>query len=280
MLDDAMTENNEQLRRFQSGLDTIASTSSMVEKLKKELQDMRPKLEKASKEAEIQGKEIAKGKEAAGKVKAVVEVEEAKCKVIMKEAEEIQTDCQAGLDKAMPVFYQAQDALKTLEKKDIDQIKSYAKPPEAVEKTMNAVILLLGAAKLDWATAKQFMADTRFFKKLEEFDKDRVDPKVVKKLQVFIKDPGFTPEIIGQLSVPCKSMCLWARAIDNYYWVTKDLGPKKEALKVAEKKLNDAKAELEVKQKELNESNEKVAQLERDAEATIKRKETLEEQKR
>ena len=280
MLETSISYTNEQLRRFQSGLDTLASTSTMVEKLKQELQDMRPMLDKASKEAEIQSKEIAKGKEAAGKVKAVVEVEEEKCKKIMTEAEQIQNECQEGLDKAMPVFFQAQEALKTLEKKDIDQIKSYAKPPEAVEKTMNAIILLLGAAKLDWATAKQFMADTRFFKKLEDFDKDNIDPKIVKKLGVFMKDQSFTPEIIGQSSTACRSMCMWARAIDNYYWVTKDLGPKKAALAVAQDKLNKAKAELEVKQRELNESNEKVAKLERDAQETIQKKENLEEQKR
>eukprot|EP00755_Sulcionema_specki_P039442 Sspe_Gene.24365::Locus_9652_Transcript_6_6_Confidence_0.333_Length_4767::g.24365::m.24365/K10408/DNAH; dynein heavy chain, axonemal len=280
ILEERTSETNEQLRRFQSGLDKLASTSAMVEKLKKEVQDMQPKLERASKEAEEQEREIAKGKDEAGKVKAVVEVEEAKCQKIMNEAEQIRAECQAGLDKAMPVFYQAQDALKTLDKKDIDQIKSYAKPPDAVEKTMNAIILLLGATKLDWATAKQFMTDTRFFKKLEEYDKDNIDPKVIKKLQQFIKDPGFTPDIIGQSSNPCKSMCMWARAIDNYYWVTKDLGPKKQALAVAEAKLNAARAELELKQRELNEANEKVAKLERDAEETIRRKETLEEKKK
>eukprot|EP00659_Diplonema_papillatum_P004074 gene4074-6331_t len=279
MLEESMSDTDSKLGRFQSGLDKLASTSSMVEKLKKELQDMQPQLEKASQEAEVQGKEIAKGKDEASKVKAVVEVEEARCKKIMTEAEEIRSDCQAGLDKAMPVFFQAQEALKTLEKKDIDQIKSYAKPPEPVEKTMNAVILLLGASKLDWSTAKQFMADTRFFKKLEDFDKDNIDAKVVKKLQVFIKDAGFTPEIIGQSSNPCKSMCMWCRAIDNYYWVTKDLGPKKEALKGAEAKLQAAKAELDEKQQELNVCNNKVAKLEKDAEETIRRKDNLEHQK-
>eukprot|EP00756_Hemistasia_phaeocysticola_P022945 Hpha_TRINITY_DN15865_c4_g10::TRINITY_DN15865_c4_g10_i1::g.188383::m.188383/K10408/DNAH; dynein heavy chain, axonemal len=279
MFEEASLENQEQLRRYNAGLDKLATTSKMVEKLKKEIQEMQPKLDKASREADKQEKEIAKAKEGAEKVKEVVQVEEKKCQGIMAEAQAIEAECKEGLDKAMPAFHAAQESLKTLDKKDLDQIKSYATPPEAVEKTMNSVILLLGAQKLDWKTAKQHMSDTRFFKRLEEFDPNKVEARTIKRLQPFVNDPGFTPDQIGRSSAACQSMCSWAHAINNYYHVTRDLKPKQAAFEVAQKEGAIAKAELETKQKELQDVEDKVDKLERDKIATIRKKESLEQEK-
>jgi dynein heavy chain len=59
---------------------------------------------------------------------------------IAKEAEEanaIAKECQEGLDKAMPALQAAEAALNVLTKKDMSELKAYAKPPMLVELTLS-----------------------------------------------------------------------------------------------------------------------------------------------
>lgn len=51
---------------------------------------------------------------------------------------------QADLDEAMPALEEAMRALDSLNKKDISEMKSYAKPPIKVEMVMEAVMILKG----------------------------------------------------------------------------------------------------------------------------------------
>ena len=52
----------------------------------------------------------------------------------------IAADAEKDLAKAMPALDAAVDALEKLDKKSIAEVKAYAKPPELVLKTMNAVM--------------------------------------------------------------------------------------------------------------------------------------------
>jgi len=47
---------------------------------------------------------------------------------------------QIELDKAMPALQAAEEALNVLTKKDMSELKAYAKPPALVELTLNAVM--------------------------------------------------------------------------------------------------------------------------------------------
>lgn len=74
--------------------------------------------------------------------------------LVRKQAEEVsivQADAQADLDVAMPALQKAVRALDSLDKKDIGEVKSFAKPPPAVQVVMEAVCILLGQ-KPDWDT--------------------------------------------------------------------------------------------------------------------------------
>ena len=61
---------------------------------------------------------------------------------------------QADLDKAIPALDAAQKALELLNKKDMAEVKAYAKPPPAVETVMEAV-MVLRKQEPTWAEAKK-----------------------------------------------------------------------------------------------------------------------------
>eukprot|EP00961_Rhodomonas_salina_P158507 2133504-Rhodomonas_salina.1 len=59
----------------------------------------------------------------------------------------------------------SQAALNTLNKKDLGELKSLAKPPAGVDDVTNAILALRGEPKKswDWANAKNMMKDVTKF---------------------------------------------------------------------------------------------------------------------
>ena len=67
-------------------------------------------------------------------------------------------------------------------------------------------------------------------------------------------DPEFTPDKVGTSgSAACKSLCMWCRAIDLYYRVSRNVAPKRAALESAQEKLDEMNAVLEAAQEKLQE---------------------------
>lgn len=116
--------------------------------------------------------QVAADQEQAEKVKGIVGKEEKEVKQMQQDTQIIADSAKADLDEALPALNAALNALKALNKNDIVEIKSFAKPPSLVQLTMEAVCVLKGE-KPDWDTAKRLLGDGGFLKSLEEFDKVR-----------------------------------------------------------------------------------------------------------
>lgn len=126
--------------------------------------------------------QVAADQEQAEKVKKVVGAEERDVKAMQVETQAMADSAKADLEEAMPALNAALAALKALDKNDIVEIKSFSKPPQAVQMTMEAVCILKGE-KPDWDAAKRLLGDPGFMRSLEEFDKDNISDSTIKKLQ-------------------------------------------------------------------------------------------------
>lgn len=60
----------------------------------------------------------------------------------------IKDDCQADLNEAMPAYKASIKALDSLDKKSIQEMKSFNTPPEMVAVCIEAVCILLGQSSL------------------------------------------------------------------------------------------------------------------------------------
>lgn len=69
--------------------------------------------------------------------------EESKVAVIADEVSKKQKDCEADLMKAEPALLAAQEALNTLNKANLTELKSFGSPPGAVTNVTAAVMVLL-----------------------------------------------------------------------------------------------------------------------------------------
>jgi hypothetical protein len=114
---------------------------------------------------------VGREKAEADVIKERVSADEAVVSAQAAEVTVIATDAQKDLDLAMPALSNAVKALNSLTKGDITEVKSFAKPPPAVQTVMEGVCIMLGQ-KPDWDTAKKVvLADSNFLDKLKNYDK-------------------------------------------------------------------------------------------------------------
>ena len=240
-----------------------------------ELKALEPELKKKSEDTAKLMEKLAVDQEKADAVRKVVLEDEAVAKVKAEETKSIADDAQRDLDQALPALENAVKALDSLDKNDITEIKAFNNPPEMVQTVMESVCVLLGQ-KTDWATSKGLLGDSNFLKNLIAFDKDHIPEARIKKLQVYINNPKFIPEEVAKVSKACRSLCLWARAIDIYARVFKEVEPKKAKLAQAEAELKIVMTELKAKQDKLLAVENQIKELQSQYEHSVTEKKKLE----
>eukprot|EP00698_Gefionella_okellyi_P007648 TRINITY_DN186_c0_g2_i1.p1 TRINITY_DN186_c0_g2~~TRINITY_DN186_c0_g2_i1.p1 ORF type:complete len:2597 (+),score=793.21 TRINITY_DN186_c0_g2_i1:164-7954(+) len=274
-----LSEQREMLRgkiqRLRGGLDVLAETNILVENMKVELRRKQPMLEQAAVTTANLLAEVSADQKQAQEVKIAVMKEEKEVAARTAEAGAIRDDTQRDLDKAMPAYYSAVKALKSLNKGDITEVKSFTKPPELVMTVMEAVCLLKGV-KPTWEESKKLLGDAKFLESLETYDKDNIPAKMLQKVRTYTSRENFTPEVVAKVSLAAKSLCMWVRAMDVYAGVAKTVEPKKQKLAEAEQALKRMQAVLEEKQRLLAEVEARVQALKRKYDDSVAQKERIE----
>merc|ERR1711871_888086 len=278
MLAEKRTELGTSKNRLSIGVTKLEETNTVVENLQVELTALQPVLKVKAEEAAAMIVVVERDQKIAAEVKAKVEVVVEQVSKQAAETKVIADDAQADLDEAMPAFNNALKALDALSKDDINEIKSFAKPPEMVQVVMEAVCILLGRGT-DWKSAKALLGEMTFMDQLKNYDKDNIKKKIIKKINTkkYVKNPKMTPDAIGKVSTAAKSLCMWIHAMSVYDRVAKTVGPKKKLLEKMNKALAEANAEKDKKEAELKEILDKVAALEKTLNETLAEKKKLED---
>lgn len=136
-------------------------------------------------------------------------------------------------------------------------MKSYNSPPAPIKLALEASCIMLGiapkyieaadgktskkVAKIPdyWEKSKKLLNDyKKFLSSLEHYDKDSIPEDRIHKIQEYINNPKFVPEEIRKASEAAEGICKWVLAICKYDVIAKEIRPKKEALGLAQDKLN------------------------------------------
>ncbi|XP_042075509.1 LOW QUALITY PROTEIN: dynein axonemal heavy chain 6 [Haplochromis burtoni] len=260
--------------RVKNGVTKLLETNELVDKMKVDLSALEPVLKQKSTDVDALMEKLAVGQDKADEVHKVAEEDEALARVKAEETQAIADDAQRDLDQALPALESANQALRSLNRADISEIKVFTKPPALVMTVMESVCILLDC-KPDWLSAKQLLGDPNFLRRLTEYDKDNIKPRILLKLQKYINDPNFMPEKVEKVSRACRSMCMWVRAMDLYSRVFKEVGPKREKLAKAQEELDVTMATLKEKQKKLQEVENQIKVLQEQFDSSMNDKEDL-----
>lgn len=276
--------------RTKTGLDKLLSTELIVAKLQEELEVMQPQLEKAVETSRVTMEEIARDSKVAEETTAIVQREEESAAKKAAECTEIKDDAQRDLDEAMPALYASLEAVKSLNKNDITEVRAMMRPPEGVRLVMEAVCIMKNIApkkvagdkpgvKVDdyWEPGKALLQDPgKFLDSLLNFDRDNISDAIISRIQPYIDSEAFTPQAIAKVSKACTSICLWVRAMFKYHHVAKGVAPKRAALKAAEDELKETEFILKEARGRLQSCKDRIAGLQVKYDECIRRQQELE----
>lgn len=277
MLKDQKINITQMIQRLNKGITKLQNTNEQVALMQIQLKEKQPLLELAVKETMEIEKNLIIDKEKADDVRAICIKEEKECQDAMNELQIIKDSCQSELDEAMPAYHAALKSLKSINRDDIYEIRSFGNPPVLVQTVMEAVCVLFNK-KPNWDSSKELLTDVKFLNKLETFEKDHIPEKNLKKLQHYINLDDFDPERVKTVNQASTSLCMWVIAIDGYAKVMKKIEPKRKKLEEAEKDLNKAKNALDTKRLNLFEIEKRIEKLQNDYENAIQRKKDLNSQ--
>ncbi|KAH0629591.1 hypothetical protein JD844_011790, partial [Phrynosoma platyrhinos] len=253
--------------RLENGLQKLRSTSSQVDDLKGKLAaqevELQQKNEAADKLIQVVGIETEK----VSNEKAIADDEEQKVAQITQEVQQKQRDCEEDLAKAEPALAAAQDALNTLNKNNLTELKSFGSPPSAVSNVTAAVMVLMapgGKVPKDrsWKAAKVAMAKVDgFLDSLINFNKENIHENCLRALQPYLQDAQFKPELVTSKSYAAAGLCSWVINIVRFHEVYCDVEPKRQALSKANAELSAAQEKLASIKAKIAHLNENLARL-------------------
>lgn len=76
-----------------------------------------------------------------------------------------------------------------------------------------------------------------FVRSLMDYDARTITDEKIKNLKPYIDDPKFKPDVIEKVSFACRSICMWARAVNEFAKVYKIVEPKQKRLVNCKKRL-------------------------------------------
>ena len=257
------------INRLSNGLTKLETTAKDVAVLMEQVQVKSVEVEAAARKAD-EVAEVVGGEKAKVEVAASAANEEAaKTAVIAEGASKMQADCERDLAAAIPAVEKAEAALDTLNKKDLGELKSLAKPPAGVDDVTAAVLALRGepAKNRDWNAAKNMMKDVNKFIEDLKAMKGIIDSSNLPAKNVDGARPYLALEHIANLDIMKKKstaaagLCDFLINIVMYYDIVVTVEPKRNALKQAQEELNDANTKLAEVQAHVADLESKLAVL-------------------
>jgi dynein heavy chain len=213
---------------------------------------LQPELKRAAEQTEIKMKEVAIKKAEADILKSSISGEEKIVADAVSSATAIKEDCNRELELALPDLRAAEDAVKCINKSEIDTVKKFTNPNQIIKLVLKGLVLILDPNPKEtmkdektlknvtnwWVASVRILGDN-LVKKLEEFRIDLVEEKTISNLGKFLNDPenakDLDTETVANASQLMVAILKWIKGTHKYYYVNKRINPMKEALAKAEK---------------------------------------------
>ena len=191
---------------------------------------------------------------------------------------------------------EATKALEKVTKDNVNTMKSYAKPPSAVDIVMQGVIIAFNEqaqVKLKpkepgsmekvadyWEYAKKSILNSKLTDRLKEYNEDKIlsiPQKNINDLKLLIVREEFDPKFIKSVSEAACNISIWVKAVAETYGALLIVEPKRKELGEAEEKLAEAERVLGEKQAVLKGVIDLLNELQADYDQAASEKQQLED---
>ncbi|XP_053398717.1 dynein axonemal heavy chain 2-like [Mercenaria mercenaria] len=122
-------------------------------------------------------------------------------------------------DRRMSIISQASMAVSQLPKENLQEIKSYAKPPEAVKEVLSAAMLLLGhqESEVNWKMVQKCLAklgEDSLQQRVADMDLEKIPQKNTEKAKAILSK--YDADKIAKISLAVKAIYVWVDAVTEY----------------------------------------------------------------
>ncbi|TWW60421.1 Dynein heavy chain 10, axonemal [Takifugu flavidus] len=241
-----------QCKHLEGGLDKIKEASEQLEVLNVKLAEQKVVLAEKSTACEALLEEIATNTTVAEDKKVLAED---KAKEIEEQNQVISVEkkeAESSLAEALPALEAAHRALQDLEKSDVTEIRSFAKPPKQVQVVCESILVLRGYKDISWLSAKGMMSEANFLRSLMEMDCDSITNSQVATVKGFLRNLQTSFAEMQGISRAGAGMFKFVEAIIGYCDVAREIKPKRDKVARLEKNFFQSKQELERIQSELS----------------------------
>lgn len=214
--------------------------------------------------------EAEKRKEDAEKMSAEVRKQELE---INRRKDQAQRD----LDEAEPALRSAQQSVRGIKKRDLDEVRNLARPPNNVKLTLECVAMMMGESSVDWAEVRKLIAKTDFIPNIINFDADKLSSKQIKIINEKYLDgnPDLTEDSVNRSSKACGPLYKWAESQIKYSTIYNNIQPLREEVALLEEQAKIAKAEKESIEGEVSRLENSITQYKSDYASLIRDVEAL-----
>ena len=250
MLAKRRAETTNAIVRLSNGVTKLEKTAKEVSMLEEDLKLKQVEVEekKIQCDAMIPKLDAEKGKAAdeAAKANVIASAAAEKEVVVGQMKEKIEKDLAA----AEPALIKAAAALDSLNKKDLGELKTLAKPPAGIDDVTGACVYLLhpgakGKIDASWKASQGMMKDVnKFLDELLTF-KDKIDAGDVpkqnfKNIRPLLEKEWFNVDTMRNKSSAAAGLCDWVLNITVYWDINENVEPMRDAAAAAVSQLEEA----------------------------------------
>ncbi|CAF0712141.1 unnamed protein product [Brachionus calyciflorus] len=105
------------------------------------------------------------------------------------------------------------EAILSLEKSDVNELRSFVNPPNAVVLVMKTVLVLLGNDDPDWNAAITYLGKAQFLYDMVNIEPKEIDKKRLLKAKQYTTDSLWKFETIEKTSKACACLYTWVEGV-------------------------------------------------------------------
>ena len=173
------------------GLNKIAETVGQVEEMQKSLAVNSTELQTKNDAANMKLKQMVKDQQEAEKQRTQSQevsalLEKQKVEIAIKKKEVM-----ADLEKVEPAVIDAQQAVKSIKKQHLVEVRSMANPPPVVKLALESICLLLGEVASDWKAIRSVIMKDNFIPTIVNFNTEDIMDDVREMMyKKYMSNPG------------------------------------------------------------------------------------------
>lgn len=226
----------EQQLHLNVGLGKIAETVEQVEEMQKSLAVKSQELQAKNEAANAKLRQMVKDQQEAEKKK--VESQEIQAALVnqTKVIEDKRRDVMADLAQVEPAVIEAQNAVKSIKKQHLVEVRSMGNPPALVKVALESICLLLGENATDWKAIRAVIMRENFINSIvSNFSTEDITDDVREKMRTrYLSNPDYNFEKVNRASMACGPMVKWAIAQIEYADMLKRVEPLRNELQALE----------------------------------------------